>query len=91
MIIILGGINMFDIQEVIDKIETTDDGFKQALEEANNYTDIKTAINERITELLTQYSASIKLNKRNSDVMYRKINEIEDEILNIVDALIPED
>jgi len=82
---------MFDIQEVIDKIETTDDGFKQALEEANNYTDIKTAINERITELLTQYSASIKLNKRNSDVMYRKINEIEDEILNIVDALIPED
>lgn len=82
---------MFDIQEVIDKIETTDDGFKQALEEANNYTDIKTAINERITELLTQYSAAIKLNKRNSDVMYRKINEIEDEILNIVDALIPED
>ena len=82
---------MFDIQEVIDKIETTDDGFKQALEEANNYTDIKTAINERITELLTQYSASIKLNKHNSDVMYRKINEIEDEILNIVDALIPED
>jgi flagellar biosynthesis/type III secretory pathway chaperone len=91
MIIILGGINMFDIQEVIDKIETTDDGFKQALEEANNYTDIKTAINERITELLTQYSAAIKLNKHNSDVMYRKINEIEDEILNIVDALIPED
>lgn len=82
---------MFDIQEVIDKIETTDDGFKQALEEANNYTDIKTAINERITELLTQYSAAIKLNKHNSDVMYRKINEIEDEILNIVDALIPED
>lgn len=82
---------MFDIQEVINKIETTDDGFKQALEEANNYTDIKTAINERITELLTQYSAAIKLNKRNSDVMYRNINEIEDEILNIVDALIPED
>ena len=82
---------MFDIQEVIDKIETTNDGFKQALEEANNYTDIKTAINERITELLTQYSAAIKLNKHNSDVMYRKINEIEDEILNIVDALIPED
>lgn len=82
---------MFDIQEVIDKIETTDDGFKQALVEANNYTDIKIAINERITELLTQYSAAIKLNKRNSNIMYREINEIEDEILNIVNALIPED
>ena len=82
---------MFDIQEVIDKIETTDDGFKQALMEADNYTAIKTAINERITELLTQYTAAINFNRHNTDMMYSKINEIEDEILNIINALIPDD
>lgn len=81
---------MFDIQDIIDKIETTDDGFKQALMEADNYTALKTAINERITELLTQYSAAIKRNGK-TNMMFRKINEIEEEIFNIIEALIPED
>ena len=81
---------MFDIQEVIDKIETTDEGFKEALMEAEDYTTMKTVINERITELLTQYSASIKRNGQ-KNMMFRKISDIEEEILNIVDALIPDD
>lgn len=81
---------MFDIQDVIDKIETTDDGFKEALMEAENYTTMKTVINERITELLTQYSASIKRNGQ-KNMMFRKISDIEEEILNIIDALIPDD
>lgn len=81
---------MFDIQEVIDKIETTDEGFKEALMEAEDYTTMKTVINERITELLTQYSASIKRNGQ-KNMMFRKISDIEEEILNIIDALIPDD
>ena len=81
---------MFDIQDVIDKIETTDEGFKEALMEAEDYTTVKTVINERITELLTQYSASIKRNGQ-KNMMFRKISDIEEEILNIVDALIPDD
>lgn len=81
---------MFDIQDVIDKIETTDDGFKEALMEAEDYTTMKTVINERITELLTQYSASIKRNGQ-KNMMFRKISDIEEEILNIIDALIPDD
>lgn len=81
---------MFDIQDVIDKIETTDDGFKEALMEAENYTTMKTVINERITELLTQYNASIKRNGQ-KNMMFRKISDIEEEILNIIDALIPDD
>lgn len=81
---------MFDIQDVIDKIETTDDGFKEALMEAENYTTMKTVINERITELLTQYNASIKRNGQ-KNIMFRKISDIEEEILNIIDALIPDD
>lgn len=81
---------MFDIQDVMDKIETTDEGFKEALMEAEDYTTMKTVINERITELLTQYSASIKRNGQ-KNMMFRKISDIEEEILNIVDALIPDD
>lgn len=81
---------MFDIQDVIDKIETTDDGFKEALMEVEDYTTMKTVISERITELLTQYSASIKRNGQ-KNMMFRKINDIEEEILNIIDALIPDD
>lgn len=81
---------MFDIQDVIDKIETTDEGFKEALVEAEDYTTMKTVINERITELLTQYSASIKRNGQ-KNMMFRKISDIEEEILNIIDALIPDD
>jgi hypothetical protein len=81
---------MFDIQDVIDKIETTDEGFKEALMEAEDYTTMKTVINERITELLTQYSASIKRNGQ-KNMMFRKISDIEEEILNIIDALIPDD
>ena len=81
---------MFDIQDVIDKIETTDEGFKEALMEAEDYTTMKTVINERITELLTQYNASIKRNGQ-KNMMFRKISDIEEEILNIIDALIPDD
>lgn len=81
---------MFDIQDVVDKIETTDEGFKEALMEAEDYTTMKTVINERITELLTQYSASIKRNGQ-KNMMFRKISDIEEEILNIIDALIPDD
>ena len=81
---------MFDMQDAIDKIETTDEGFKEALMEAEDYTTMKTVINERITELLTQYSASIKRNGQ-KNMMFRKISDIEEEILNIVDALIPDD
>ena len=81
---------MFDIQEIIEKIETEDEEFKEALIEANDYTTIKTIINERITELLTQYSASIKRNGQ-KNMMFRKISDIEEEILSIVDALIPDD
>lgn len=81
---------MFDIQEIIEKIETEDEEFKEALIEAENYTTMKTVINERITELLTQYSASIKRNGQ-KNMMFRKISDIEEEILSIVDALIPDD
>ncbi len=81
---------MFDIQEIIEKIKTEDEEFKEALIEANDYTTIKTVINERITELLTQYSASIKRNGQ-KNMMFRKISDIEEEILSIVDALIPDD
>ena len=74
---------MFDIQDVIDKIETTDEGFKEALMEAEDYTTMKTVINERITELLTQYSASIKRNGQ-KNMMFRKISDIEEAILSVV-------
>jgi len=83
---------MADLQEICDRIDTIteDKEFVQVIKEADNVSDFKSAVNEKIIDLLVQHQAASKRNG-NSNIMIKKIDDIEEEILNIIDCLISDE
>lgn len=80
---------MLDMEAMCDRIDsiTEDKEFVQALREAENISDFKSAVNEKIIDLLVQHQAASKKNGKNN-LMIKKIDQVEDEIISIIDALI---
>lgn len=83
---------MLDMEAMCDRIDsiTEDKEFVQALREAENISDFKGAVNEKIVDLLVQHQAASKKNGRNN-LMIKKIDQVEDEIISIIDALISDE
>ena len=83
---------MLDMEAMCDRIDsiTEDKEFVQALREAENISDFKGAINEKIVDLLVQHQAASKKNGK-SNLMIKKIDQVEDEIISIIDSLIYDD
>ena len=92
MLFLKGDITMLDMEAMCDRIDsiTEDKEFVQALREAENISDFKGAINEKIVDLLVQHQAASKKNGRNN-LMIKKIDQVEDEIISIIDSLIYDD
>ena len=87
-----GDITMLDMEAMCDRIDsiTEDKEFVQALREAENISNFKSAVNEKIIDLLVQHQAASKKNGKNN-LMIKKIDKVEDEIISIVDALISDE
>lgn len=83
---------MLDMEAMCDRIDsiTEDKEFVQALREADSISDFKGAVNEKIVDLLVQHQAASKKNGRNN-LMIKKIDQVEDEIISIIDALISDE
>jgi len=83
---------MLDMEAMCDRIDsiTEDKEFVQALREAENISNFKSAVNEKIIDLLVQHQAASKKNGKNN-LMIKKIDKVEDEIISIVDALISDE
>ncbi len=83
---------MADLQEICDRIDaiTEDKEFVQAIKETDDVSDFKNAVNEKIIDLLVQHQAASKRNG-SSNIMIKKIDDIEEEILNIIDCLISDE
>ena len=83
---------MLDMEAMCDRIDsiTEDKEFVQALREADSISDFRGAVNEKIVDLLVQHQAASKKNGKNN-LMIKKIDQVEDEIINIIDALMYDD
>ena len=92
MLFLKGDITMLDMEAMCDRIDsiTEDKEFVQALREAENISDFKGAVNEKIIDLLVQHQAASKKNGKNN-LMIKKIDQVEDEIISIIDSLIYDD
>lgn len=83
---------MVYLEDLCDRIDaiTEDKEFAQSLRETETVSDFKSIVNEKIIDLLVQHQAASKKNGK-SNLMMKKIDKVEDEIINIIDALIPDE